>query len=422
MEPSKGTCEGGDQDGAACFIDDPCVQGGGICESNTCEGGIEDGAFCTIPDTDPCQSGGGRCDEGQCIGGTHHGVACCAGGGTCEQTDQFRLLFTPDVQNWVSHKLNASNPGQTFYNLIYDASGAGDSDVSLTVTIPYPYITVGGAPLHIYDADSVGSNGDGCLAPGDAIRSEQLHIGLDEWIIGANGIGNYNLVCDKVQDPGGAGFCSFDVIVLNEEIPEGGMLYVNVHLDHGFKGKWVDANPVGLDDAGIMADRYDQDKYVSPWGSSDALVNSSNDNGRLALADCQPYWFEHTETGSIASEPLFEDKLENLNMFHGAQGLFGRVECSDDDSGIPYHVRLIHPKNGVVARAEASHSGYFSMAYEHKGKPQLFTVELASDQFFAEIVTSTTVELDNDRLVGSDLLCHPMWQFQGILESLGPLR
>jgi hypothetical protein len=394
MEPSKGSCEGGSQDGGACYIDDPCIQGGGICDANTCLGGVEDGAFCTVPDTDPCESGGGSCVEGLCDSGFYAGAACCyEGGGSCEQSDQFRLLFTPDTQNWVAYKLNASNPGQTFYNLIYDASGAGDSDISLTVTIPYPYVTVGGSPLHIYDADSVGSNGTGCLAPDGAIRSEKLHISLDDWILGAAGSGDYNLVCDQVQDPGGAGFCSFDVNVLNEEIPEGGMLYVNVHLDYGLKGKHVDANPVGPDSSGMMADRYDQDDFISPWGSSDALVNSGSDSGPLALADCQPYWFEHTETEAITEEPLFEDKLENLNMFKGANGLFGRVECSDDDSGIPYHVRLIHPRKGTVASADASHAGDFAVAYEHHGKPLMYTVELASDEAFNDIVHTTAVEL-----------------------------
>jgi len=391
----SGTCSGGSEDGGACFIDDPCVQGGGVCDANTCMGGVEDGTFCTVPDTDPCESGGGSCVEGQCDGGAYAGVACCyAGGGSCEQSDQFRLLFTPDVQNWVAYKLNASNPGQTFYNLVYDASGAGDSDISLTVTIPYPYVTVGGSPLHIYDADTVGSNGQGCLAPEDAIRSEPLHITLDDWILGANGIGDYNLVCDQVQDPGGAGFCSFDVIVLNEEIPEGELLYVNVHLDHGLKGKSVDANPVGPDGTGMMADRYDRDGYISPWGSSDALVNSSTDHGPLALADCQPYWFEHSDTEAAATEPLFEDKLENLNMFRGANGLFGRVECSDDDSGLAYFVRLIHPKKGVVANTAAGQAGDFAVAYEHKGRPLMYTVELASDEAFTDIVTSTDLELD----------------------------
>ena len=394
MEPAKGTCVGGSEDGGACYIDDPCVQGGGVCDGNICLGGVEDGALCSVPDTDPCESAGGSCVEGQCDGGAYYGVACCyAGGGSCEQSDQFRLLFTPDVQNWVAYKLNASNPGQTFYNLIYDASEAGGSDVSLTVTIPYPYVTVGGSPLHIYDADTVGSNGQGCLDPEDAIRSEKLNISLDDWILGAEGIGDYNLVCDQVQDPGGTGFCSFDVIVLNEEIPAGGLLYVNVHLDYGFKGKFVDANPVGPDSSGMVSDRYDQDSYVSPWGSSDALVNSSTDDGPLAVADCQPYWFEHAETEALAAEPLFEDKLENLNMFKGAHGLFGRVECSDDDSGIPYHIRLLHPKKGEVASGGANQEGNYAIAYEHKGRPLVYTVELASDEAFIDVVTSTQVEL-----------------------------
>jgi hypothetical protein len=74
--------------------------------------------------------------------------------------------------------------------------------------------------------------------------------------------------------------------------------------------------------------------------------------------------------------------------------LFGRVECSDDGSGIPYFVRVIHPKKGEVATAYASQDGDYSVDYQHRGKPLLYTVELASDEAFSDVVASTAVELD----------------------------
>jgi hypothetical protein len=426
MEPTKGTCNGGEENGNPCFINDACQQGGGICDADVCLGGLQDGLACTPPEPGPCEDAGG----------------------VCEQSDQFRLLFSPDVQNWTAYRLNASNPGQTFYNIMYDASGAGDDDVTLTVTVPYPYVTVGGMPLHIYDGESVSGNGMGCLNPQDAIRSEPMFITLDDWIFGAADAGDYMLTCDSVPGPGRAGFCTFEVTVFNSEIPDGGLLYVNLHLDYGFKGQRVDANPYGLDaGTGLPEDRYDRHPNVSPWSSSDALANTSTDDGPLAIADCTAYWFDHTDDvtsgfcsggdddglvcnvqvdacadaggvcdgavcqggdldqqpctpidcssggGTCIATPLFEDAVENLNIFKKISGIFGQTWCADDESGFAYYLRLIHPKKGVVDTIQADGEGHFVFSYHHKGKPTDYTVEIASDAGFTEIVSSATVYL-----------------------------
>ena len=59
--------------------------------------------------------------------------------------DQFRLIFTPDMSPAI-YKLTASNPGQFYYNVIY--VGAGSTTV--TLTIPYPFVTQGAVPVHVY--------------------------------------------------------------------------------------------------------------------------------------------------------------------------------------------------------------------------------------------------------------------------------
>src|SRR3989304_7528753 len=58
--------------------------------------------------------------------------------------DQFRLLFTPDMGK--GFKLNATNPGQFYYNMFY--VGAGNETV--TLTLPYPWVTQGNMPIHMY--------------------------------------------------------------------------------------------------------------------------------------------------------------------------------------------------------------------------------------------------------------------------------
>ena len=411
MEPTKGTCNGGLANGDACVIYDACQLGGGNCDfddlaaSYLCTGGTEDGQECVVPTEDACESGGGSCFNGQCSGGSYDGTACCIdGGGICEQSDQFRLLFSPDVQNWTAYRLDASNPGQTYYNVIYDASAAGESDVTLTVTVPYPYVTVGGMPLHVYD--DVALDGLNCYVPGEAIMSEPMFITLDDWINGADGVGDYNLHCDQINDPGGSGFCSFDVFIPNAAIPQDGLLYVNVHLDYALKGRWIDANPVGMwEGSGTLEDRYDRAARISPWSSSDALVNTSSNDGPLGIADCSPYWFEHTDDvnagvcvggldgglpceldndtcegeGVCEAVPLFDDSVENLNVFKKISGVFGRVSCSDNGAGYAYYLDLVRAGDGVVDQAQADDEGAYIFTYRHKGKPTTYAVNLYED-------------------------------------------
>ena len=50
--------------------------------------------------------------------------------------------------------------------------------------------------------------------------------------------------------------------------------------------------------------------------------------------------------GIRAVTPLFEDSIENLNMFSKISGLFGRVYCADNGNGLAYYLRLVHPKEG----------------------------------------------------------------------------
>ena len=132
--------------------DDECVTDTTACDTTD--------SLCTDPDTcDPtgttCQPNNTACasvtsstlcqfdvlpDKGACLGGNFDRIACsfsnacgndptcvndtdcAADGGTCEPTSEFRLIYPPEVQNWIAYKLNASNPGQFFYNLIYEGA------------------------------------------------------------------------------------------------------------------------------------------------------------------------------------------------------------------------------------------------------------------------------------------------------------
>jgi len=346
MEPTKGDCS---DTGAPCIFDQGCVDLGGV----------------------TCTSEGDCLDaSGILLGHCSADISCEES--SCEQSDQFRLIFTPDT-NWVAYKISSSNPGQTFYNIMYDALSA-TGDVTLFVTIPYPYVTQGARPFHVYDAETVGSSGSGCLDPESSILSASVTITMDDWINGADGTNarNYNLACDQVTGPDGSGFCTFEFTIPQNKLPDTAsrMVYANIHLDYGLKGSSLDVNPAGDG----KEDSYDRENHISPWGSSDALVDTDTNNGPLGLTDCRDYWFDHSDDTGL----LFEDHVQNLNIFKRVViGTHGRVFCADTDAGFEdYFVQLVHPYNDTVSINKVDSEGYYALQYSHRGKPTVYTVEV----------------------------------------------
>ena len=57
----------------------------------------------------------------------------------------FRLVYLQDGPN--SFRLNASNPGQFYYNVFY--SGTPGADFNLSIKVAYPFITNGANPIQV---------------------------------------------------------------------------------------------------------------------------------------------------------------------------------------------------------------------------------------------------------------------------------
>jgi hypothetical protein len=338
MEPDKGTCEGSNaSDGTACSM-----------------------------------SSSGACEDD---------------GGECVQTDQFRVNFSPDMQNWVSYKQNSTNPGQYFYNAMYEADSGSAEGATLFIAIPYPFVTQGGMPLHVYDGDWVGSNGAGCLDPDedDEISSHPYTITMDDWI---NGTNDGYLSCDTVATGADVitddGICVIEVNIdqatLLANNADGELIYVNLHLDYGFKGPGVDANGDGNDD------RYDRAGYVSPWGSSDALFDTETNDGDVAVADCSVHVFSHDDTDGFQ----FSDSIENLNVFKRAAGAFGRASCDADDSPLAGFIQVRRASDNVpVYTTEIDEDGYYAAAYSHKGKEAAYYLAWCDDAACSTIYDET---------------------------------
>jgi hypothetical protein len=431
MLADEGTACGDDSD-TACTDPDTCDPFGVCLSNNQRCGGVTDSSLCFFdvqPDKGICTESGDAClfdaacgtgpdvtcRDGYChdADGDNLGIACTDGcdapGDYCEQTGQFRLLFTPDVQNYPAYKLPASNPGQTFYNLITDEL------TTITISIPYPYVTVGGQPLHVYEDDTVvgacvGSDGStgqecmsdydcyegetcdpNCFAPVHELQAFDVELTLENWANGGEVLGDgWTLVCNQVLGPAGSGFCDLTFDVGDTQTDKA---YVNLHLDYGLKGNFVDANPVGgvctgdgttacEDDAGCVdngtcqfIDRYDWDpnsESVFAETGYNALVNTDGGDGPVGIYDCTDYSFSHDD----GIEP-FEDNVQNLNAFKQIAGAFGR--CTHQNNGKPCSeglaVELINNTTGeTVQTGWTDQDGYWATVYKHKGKPTIYTV------------------------------------------------
>lgn len=133
--------------------------------------------------------------------------------------NQFNLLFTPDASNgW---KLNASNPGQFYYNVIY----FGDGNGTIKLKIPYPFVTQGAVPIHVYKYVTIEDQPGGgtCFVPGEEVGHSSTQVTLADYT-DTNGDGKVG------------GFGDFIWIEVNLPHLDGGQAYINIHLDYGLKG------------------------------------------------------------------------------------------------------------------------------------------------------------------------------------------
>ena len=120
---------------------------------------------CTDPDT--CKGGENTClpNNTACSFVTNSEL-CSFDYDSTLNGRQFNAIFTPDPQLWPGYKLNATNPGQFYYNAI--VTGAANTAGSVTMSVPWPFITQGANPVHVYDANSIGIDQNLCFRDGSS--------------------------------------------------------------------------------------------------------------------------------------------------------------------------------------------------------------------------------------------------------------
>jgi Prealbumin-like fold domain len=234
--------------------------------------------------------------------------------------NQFRLLFTPDPAS-AGYKLNATNPGQYYYNVFDATSGPA----TLTMTLPYPWVTQGAVPIHVYNGVTFTTvNGQTCLTPGPELANSTYQVTLGSYTPQAFG----STTTVTVTIPAGV---------------SSGLAYVNIHLDYGLKG-------------------------TTNWskGSNNEAISSI---GKPTIFDNVNYHFSDTTGGS-------GDAVNN-NTFKKDPGIGGLVQKTGTLMPVANAQVQIYDNKGVLlATVYTDADGWYMWQYKYTGKAATFVVKL----------------------------------------------
>jgi len=347
FQPSSYECRGS---AGACDIAENCTGTSAICPDDA-------------KSTDVCRATAGDCDVAESCDGSNNdcpedvfksaGYECRPSVGICDATetctgndpqcpvdalaqcslvtssslctfsidavyeDQFRLILTPD-QSASVFKLNASNPGQFYYNILYLGSG----DTCLTITLPYPFVTQGAMPVHVYENVTMEYyDRQTCFVPGNEIANSPTQVTLDDYDSGS----------------------TTAVEVCIPYVP-GGLAYINMHLDYGLKGT-----------TGYSKNYQD-----------DAV--EAGDSSNILIPQLQPYYFgDSTGNG---------DEVYSENVFKRIAGIGGLVLADNGDPAPNIAVEIYDPHGMPITTVLTDQDGWYVLQYKHTGKASLYTVTL----------------------------------------------
>jgi hypothetical protein len=333
---------------------------------------------------------------------------------------QWRRIFSQDPQNWPNHKFTATNPGQFYYNV--SIGGSPGDPATIALEIPWPFVTQGARPIHVYPSLAIFENdkGETCFKPGGYCSGEELprpgclvdaDCGIDETCIydevalpneivltgcdGAVGCVDYEseLIPIPGTIPGKAGYDSNgDPVTVSAEfdieIPPTGFAYINQHMDDGLKGPHIDVDGDGF-----------VDRYLKGFEDDDALEPT---NTEFVLI---PDLTDHTFCVSENSTEIGCDTVQNDNEFKRFRGFAGFVVDGGDTPIQDVYLKItgpdgeisVSPQLGVILDGSGFYTdqdGYYTLEWHHKGKAADYTVELRDYVGDAEYELGDGVWLD----------------------------
>ncbi len=260
--------------------------------------------------------------------------------------DAFRLNFHQRTDAPSLWRIVSTNPGQFYYNFF--VSGTPGADVNATATIPYPFVTHGAQPIHVYsDFIITGSKEAGyCLVPGTGLDGFTIttaggHTSTNGAAIIA--LGDYTSTTPQTT-----------VTVSGGKIPPSGTLAVTIHLDYALK-------------------------KTNEWSLvSNAAVGSGSLLG-ITLNPCQEYEFSFTD-GVIHDQQV----VHSVNAFKKNPGFGASVVLSADLGSTPVQGVKFEAWNSTgtikIGQAFTGEDGSGLIPYKQKAKPEEYWIKVPAYQ------------------------------------------
>ena len=249
---------------------------------------------------------------------------------------QFRLIFTPDTNSPATWKLNASNPGQFYYNVFDNAP----TD-TINFMLPYPFVTQGAVPIHVYSSVTIATvNGQTCLIPVTEIAHSSAQVTLASY--------------SDTNGDGSVGFGDTATVSVTFSSPSG-FAYANIHVDYGLKGTI----------------NYSKDAHNN---AIDATTLASR------IPDNQSYTFSEND-GAPDSQ-----SVSSRNSFKRDPGIAGLVRRSGTDAPVP-NAQVVILGDGKKQTVSTDEDGWYMWQYKYTGKPAAFTVKLLAPYNLSQTVT-----------------------------------
>ena len=267
----------------------------------------------------------------------------------CPLTGPFRLLYHLNTLSPTTYRLQASNPGQFYYNVFY--TGNPGDQVTLYIQVPYPFITQEGAgvPIQVHDAVS-DTNGNGCVEPSPMLSG---YIIATEAMTPTSSSGNQIITFADYKNGTTIG-TSTTTVTVTGEIPSTGLLYVTIHLDYGLKKtiNWSRGEFGGTSDT--------LDARQGTGGTAPIILNG------------QTYNFSFTDgSNTFTSTPT---SVNEFKRFAGFMGFVTSGVTGDPVSDVT--VQIYNPTGDLLATVLTDADGFYYYEYKHKAKSATYTIKL----------------------------------------------
>jgi hypothetical protein len=264
----------------------------------------------------------------------------------------FRLIFTQDPQNPSCYKLNASNPGQFYYNVFFDGTPGAVSNV--TVTLPYPFVTQGANPIELYDGSTTStSGGQTCIVPGNKTFAGSTQVTL----------ANYNYGTNPVV---GSTVYTFTLPLV---IPPSGSAYLAIHMDYGLKKQ-----------------TFSQDFTPATDGSGNGLICGSTTYAASSIVVTNGVKYNFGASGPVTGSAT----VASCNDFKKTPGTAGLVANSLSLNPVPGSTAVLKDsKNTVLGSATTDSDGWYMINYKWTGKAATFYLTMTPPTGFGSPKTQT---------------------------------